>query len=116
MVAKLFLFLNLVTLSACADLTSSGKKVSYIETDDLLSATQIAEKLTAKNECEFIGYVDAKTSYFPGSYSSHENEVHAALKNRAAKMGANLVIANFYQKPAQGVGLLCPAEFITQKN
>lgn len=109
------LILALILFTACADLTSSGRKVKFIESDGKAYVIQEkADVLVAKHDCQFIGYIDAKTSLFPGSYSVHENEIHTALRNRAAKMGANLVIANFYVKPAQGVGLLCPEEFLNQ--
>lgn len=75
---------------------------------------EYAEKIAHQHDCEFIGFVEAKTSYFPGSYSIHENELHSALRNRAAKMGANVVVANFYAKPANGVGLLCPESYVHQ--
>jgi hypothetical protein len=99
----------LIFLAGCANLTTSGAKVKFIENNGRAYEIQeMADKFAAKNECRFVGYVDADPSTFPGSYSLTENEIHAALRNRAAKMGANVVIANFYQKPAQGVGLLCP--------
>jgi hypothetical protein len=105
----------LLIISACADLTETGSKVQFVEVDG--AAWQIqetADKMVAKHDCRFVGYVDAKTSVFPGSYSSHENEIHSALRNRAAKIGANVVVANFYKKPAQGVGLECPSEYLNQ--
>lgn len=100
-------------LNGCADITKSGSKVKFIEHNGgALEIQELADKVSAQYNCKFIGYVDAKTALFPGSYSVHENEIHTALRNRAAKMGANLVISNFYRKPAQGVGLLCPPEFL----
>lgn len=96
---------------SCADLTPDGSHVKIVEQDgELIDVQATADKLSAKHNCEFIGFVDAKTSLFPGSYSIHDNEVHTALRNRAAKMGANVVIANFYRKPAQGIGLKCPPD------
>lgn len=104
-------FIPLFFLCACANLTQSGAKVRYVEHNGSpLEIQDTADKMIGKNNCTFIGYVDAETALFPGSYSIHENEVHTALRNRAAKMGANVVIANFYKKPAQGVGLLCPED------
>lgn len=100
-----------LSLTACANLTKSGARVKFIEIDgELLEIQETAEKFAVKNNCEYVGFVDADPALFPGSYSLHENEIHSALRNRAAKMGANLVIANFYRKPAQGVGLKCPPE------
>lgn len=108
---KALLFMMLL-ISSCADLTTSGAKVGYVESDgDAHEVQDLADKLVAKNNCKFIGYVDAKTALFPGSYSIEENEIHTALRNRAAKIGANVVVANFYRKPAQGIGLLCPEDF-----
>jgi hypothetical protein len=108
-IISLFLFVS------CADLSESGSRVRFIEHNGGLAEIQdLADKLTAKNDCRFIGFVDSNTSLFPGSYSTHENEIHAALRNRAAKMGANLIIANFYRKPAQGIGMSCPEEFLNQ--
>lgn len=98
-------------LVACADITPQGSKVSVIETQGPAWQIQdLADKVAAQKNCKFIGYLDADTAAFPGSYSTHDNEIHSALKNRAAKVGANLVIADFYRKPAQGIGLLCPEE------
>lgn len=109
----IFGFLFLV---GCADISKSGKKVRFIEQDgNALAIQDKADRISAQYGCKFIGYVDAKTSLFPGSYSVHENEVHTALRNKAAKMGANVVISNFYRKPAQGVGLLCPQEFLNSE-
>lgn len=103
------MLLGLIFLVSCADVTPAGKRIHIVETEGTLGDAQvIADKMIAKKDCEFVAYLDAKTSVFPGSYSVHENEIHAALRNRAAKVGANTIIANFYQKPAQGVGLLCP--------
>lgn len=99
----------LITLVSCANLTKEGAKVRFVEHEgSALEIQETADKMIGKHDCRFIGYVDAKTSLFPGSYSVHENEIHSALRNRAAKIGANVVIANFYKKPAQGVGLFCP--------
>lgn len=114
---KVMKFLALLLLSvSCADLTPSGRKVHFIEVNgSALEIQERADKIVAENDCRFIGYIDAKTSLFPGSYSVHENEIHAALRNRAAKVGANLVIANFYKKPAQGVGLLCSENVFTNQ-
>lgn len=98
-------------LYGCADLTPSGARVKFVESEgDLADIQEIADKMAAEKNCSFMGYVDAKTSVFPGSYSVHENEIHSALRNRAAKVGANVVIANFYKKPAQGAVLKCPEE------
>jgi hypothetical protein len=66
-----------------------------------------ADELVGKHGCAYLGFINADASYFPPSYSVHENEIHAALRNRAAKVNANLVIANFYQRPAQGIALKC---------
>lgn len=108
------LFLIIFTTS-CADLTPSGSKVGYVESDGgALEVQELADRIAAKNNCKFIGYVDADAALFPGSYSLADNEIHTALRNRAAKMGANLVVANFYRRPAQGVGLLCPKDFVNQ--
>lgn len=102
-------YLFLLILISCADLTTSGAKVRFVEEEgSLLEIQETADKMVAKNDCSFIGFIDADTALFPGSYSTHENEIHSALRNRAAKIGANVVIANFYRKPAQGIGLLCP--------
>lgn len=102
-----------VLLTACADITKKGSKVKFIEEQGgALAIQEKADKLEERFGCKFIGYVDAQTSLFPGSYSIHENEIHTALRNKAGKMGANLIIANFYKKPAQGVGLYCPDEFL----
>lgn len=93
----------------CADLTTSGAKVKIVEVEgELVDVMETSDKMVAKNDCKFIAIIDAKTSLFPGSYSVHDNEIHSALRNRAAKIGANVVVANFYRKPAQGVGLQCP--------
>lgn len=106
----------LFILVGCADITKSGSKVKFIEHDGgAFEIQDKADKISAQYGCKFVGYVDAKTSPFPGSYSVHENEVHTALRNKAAKMGANVVISNFYRKPAQGVGLLCPQEFLNSE-
>ena len=102
-------------ISACANLTKSGSKVRFVEQQGALYKVQeTADKMVAKHDCEFLGYIDSDTSVFPGSYSTHENEIHSALRNRAAKIGANVVVANFYHKPAQGVGLICPEEYLNQ--
>lgn len=106
-----YFILILLTFS-CANLTESGAKVSFIETPDQgVELMNYADMVSAKHSCSFIGFIDAKTSFFPGSYSVHQNEVHAALRNRSAKIGANVVVANFYVKPARGIGLLCPETF-----
>ena len=98
-------------IASCADLTPSGAMVKFVESEgDLAEIQELADKMAAEKDCTFMGYIDAKTSLFPGSYSVHENEIHSALRNRAAKVGANLVIANFYKKPAQGAILKCPEE------
>lgn len=105
----------LILLASCADLTPAGSKVRFVESDGgALEIQNLADRIAAKNNCRFVGYVDAETSLFPGSYSNYDNEIHTALRNRAAKIGANLVIANFYRKPAQGVGLSCPETFLNQ--
>jgi hypothetical protein len=104
----------LIILTACANLTPPGSKVGFIETNGSgYEVMEYADRIAAEHSCDFIGYVDAKSSVFPGSYSVHENEVHSALRNRAAKMGVNVVVANFYEKPARGVGLLCPESFVS---
>lgn len=96
-------------LSSCAHITPAGSRVKIVEQEgSLLEISETADKLVAKHNCSFVGFVDAKTSLFPGSYSLHDNEIHTALRNRAAKIGANVVVANFYRKPAQGIGLSCP--------
>jgi hypothetical protein len=105
--------LFLLIVCSCANLTESGAKVGYVETSGKgIEVMELADKIAAQHDCKFVGFIDAKTSKFPGSYSVHENEIHSALRNRAAKIGANVVVANFYQKPANGVGLLCPEEFV----
>ena len=97
---------------ACADVTKPGKKVHFVESSKgAVDWQEKADFLEAKHNCEYIGFADAKTSIFPPSYSQQENEIHAALRNRAAKMGGNLVISNFYQKPAQGIVMNCPQEY-----
>lgn len=107
--------LSLWIVLSCANLTESGSKVTFIESNEgAFEMQEIADKLIAKEECKYLGFIDADTAHFPGSYSVHDNEIHSALRNRAAKVGANLVIANFYQKPAQGIVLLCPEEFLSQ--
>lgn len=107
--------LLLLLALGCANVTSTGKEVRYVESDgSLLEFEEIAETLKVKHNCREIGVAHAKASHFPPSYSLHENEVHAALKNRAAKMGGNLVIANFYVKPARGVVMECPEEYLVQ--
>lgn len=105
----------LLLFPACANLTKSGANVHFVEQEgQLWELQETADKMVAKHDCEFLGFIDAKTSKFPGSYSVHENEVHTALRNRAAKIGANVVVANFYKKPAQGIGLKCPPEYLNQ--
>lgn len=87
--------------------------MGFVETTGRGEAVmELAEKIAHKHDCKFIGFIDTKTSKFPGSYSIHENEIHSALRNQAAKIGANVVVANFYEKPANGVGLLCPEEYV----
>ena len=109
---KLILFVFFLFVS-CADLTSSGARVSYIESPGSeLEVLELAEKVAVEKNCEFLGYVNADAALFPGSYSIQNNEIHAALRNRAAKMGANLVVANFYRRPARGIGLQCPTYFV----
>lgn len=112
---KLGIFVSSLFFVSCADVTRPGRKVHFIEIEDgkAFQMQEKADKMVAHNGCRFVGWLDAKTSKFPGSYSIHENEIHAALRNRAAKLGANLVIANFYQKPAQGIGLDCPESVLT---
>lgn len=103
----------LILMSSCADISKSAKNVHYLEVKGTpLEVQETADKLVAKKRCSFVGYLGADTSVFPGSYSTHENEIHSALRNRAAKLGANLVVANFYKKPAQGIGLICPENFL----
>ncbi len=105
--------LVLLLLSSCANLTKSGAKVHFVEMEGTpLQIQEVADKMAAKHNCRFIDYIDSDTALFPGSYSIHENEIHSALRNRAAKIGANVVVANFYRKPAQGIGLLCPDEYL----
>lgn len=110
---KKALFLtSFLILISCADVTKPGKKVHFVESSKgAVDWQEKADFLEAKHNCEYIGFADAKTSYFPPSYSQQENEVHAALRNRAAKMGGNLVISNFYQKPAQGIVMNCPPDY-----
>ena len=109
---RVLLITFFLVLSSCADVTRPGKKVHFVESDKGAADWQDkADFLEAKHDCQYIGFADAKTSYFPPSYSQQENEVHAALRNRAAKMGGNLVISNFYQKPAQGIVMSCPQEY-----
>jgi hypothetical protein len=111
---KLILLLYFLFVS-CANLTTSGARVSYVESPGTaLEVMNLAEEIAAKNNCEFLGYVNADAALFPGSYSVQNNEIHAALRNRAAKMGANLVVANFYQKPPRGIGLQCPSTFVNE--
>lgn len=106
------LFITALLFVACADVTKPGKKVHFVESSEGAADWQEkADFLTAKHDCEYLGFADAKTSIFPPSYSLHENEIHAALRNRAAKMGGNVVIANFFQKPAQGIVMNCPSEY-----
>lgn len=112
----LVLLLCVLFLSACADVTSSGKKVHFIESDkEAVDFQEKADFLEAKHDCEFIGFTDPNTAHFPPSYSTYENEIHAALRNSAAKMGGNVVIANFYKKPAQGIVMNCPEEYFQLK-
>jgi TPP-dependent indolepyruvate ferredoxin oxidoreductase alpha subunit len=104
----LFKMMFLLALTGCADLTKSGAKVRFVEhAGPFIEMQEMADRMVAKNNCDYVGIVDAKTALFPGSYSVHDNEIHTALRNRAAKIGANLVIANFYLKPARGIGLFC---------
>lgn len=103
------LYLIFLTLLSCADLTPSGAKVGFVQTNGgMVEVQEMADRMVAEKNCMFISYIEADTALFPGSYSVHENEIHSALRNRAAKIGANVVIANFYKKPAQGAGLKCP--------
>lgn len=105
----------LMVLNSCANLTSSGADVSYIESNgDLLEFAAIAEKMVAKHDCLEVGIAHAKTAKFPPVYSLHDNEVHAALRNRAAKMGGNVVIANFMMRPARGIVMKCPDQYLKQ--
>ncbi|MFP5387479.1 MAG: hypothetical protein ACLGHN_15480 [Bacteriovoracia bacterium] len=111
---KLMLLLNILFLS-CADLTTSGARVRYVESPgSALEVLTLAEEIASKNNCEFLGYINADAALFPGSYSLQDNEIHAALRNRAAKIGANLVVANFYRKPPRGIGLSCPLAFLSE--
>lgn len=113
----LLLLASVLFFQGCADVTPSGKKVHFVESEkDLLDYEEKADFLTAKHGCEFVGIADAKASYFPPSYSTHENEIHAALRNRAAKMGGNLVISNFYRKPPQGVVMKCPETYFREES
>src|SRR5690606_19326259 len=110
---KMKYLILILLLISCANLTESGAKVGFIETTGRgLEVMEFAEKISANHGCKFMGFIEARTSLFPPSYSIHQNEVHAALRNRAAKIGANVIVANFYEKPARGVGLLCPEEFV----
>jgi hypothetical protein len=107
-----WILLTLV-FSSCANLTPFGAKVGIIETEGSgFEVMDFADKISSKHSCQFVGYVDAKAALLPGSYSLHDNEIHTALRNRAAAIGANVVVANFYEKPARGVGLLCPETFV----
>lgn len=100
-------------LVSCANLTSGGAKVGFVETSGRgVEVMDYADKISARHGCRFIDYVTANASLFPGSYSVHENEIHSALRNRAAKIGANVIVANFYERPARGIGLLCPDDFV----
>jgi hypothetical protein len=72
----------------------------------------LADRVLSKYDCRFVGYISADAALFPGVYSLHQNEIHAALRNQGAKIGANVVVANFYERPAQGVGLICPEDFV----
>lgn len=100
---------------SCADVTPQGARIHIIESQgSRLDYAASADKLVAKHDCQNLGFVDAKTSLFPPSYDVHENEIHAALRNRAAKMGANVLMANFYQKPATGIALLCSEEALKE--
>lgn len=106
---KLILLLFFLLVS-CADLTTSGARVSYVESQgSALEVLNQAEEIAAKKNCKFLGYLNADAALFPGSYSIQDNEIHTALRNRAAKTGANLVVANFYRRPARGIGLQCPS-------
>lgn len=110
------IFILCFLIFACADVTKPGKKVHFVESSKgAWDWQEKADFLTAKHDCQYLGFADADTSYFPPSYSLHENEIHAALRNRTAKMGGNVVIANFYQKPAQGIVMNCPAEYFQDK-
>lgn len=106
--------LFLIIISACANITSEGGKISIVEsTGSVLDFQKIADKLKDKHDCIDLGIIHAKTSLFPPSYSVRENEVHAALRNRTARVGGNLVIANFYIKPATGIAMKCPPDIKT---
>jgi hypothetical protein len=113
---KVYRYIPLVLLlSSCANITPEGAKVSYVEVSgNALEVQEVADRIAAKSSCRFLGYLDAKTAMFPGSYSIHDNEIHSALRNRAAKVGANVVVANFYKKPAQGIGLSCPESYFKE--
>jgi hypothetical protein len=103
----------LFLLASCANLTTAGSKVRFIESmGSPVEIQKLVDKMVAQNDCRFMGFINTNTALFPGPYSVHENEIHSALRNRAAKMGANLVIANFYRKPAHGAGLVCPETFL----
>lgn len=98
------LFLLLIFL-ACAKVTKAGRRIYLIESSGTrLDFQNLGDKLEAKYGCKFLGYIDAKTPFFPPTAEHHENEVHAALRNEGARMGANVVIGNFYVKPATGLG------------
>lgn len=110
-----FNFTLLLLVVSCADLTKSGRQVRFIESNEgALEIQELADKLIAEKSCQYLGFIDSDTALFPGSYSIHDHEIHSALRNRAAKVGGNLVIANFYKKPAQGIALLCPEEFLNE--
>lgn len=102
-------YLIFLTFLSCADLTTKGAEVGFVQTEGgMVEIQEVSDRMIAKKNCMFISYIQADTALFPGSYSIHENEIHSALRNRAAKLGANVVIANFYKKPAQGAALKCP--------
>ncbi len=114
----MFAYLSIIAiflLASCADVSESGKHVFLVEIDgDIAQMRKIADKMIQKYGCEDLGFIHAKASYFPPVYSVHENEIHAALRNRGAHIGANVVVGNFYQRPATGVGLKCDPEIIHQ--
>lgn len=108
-------FLALIFIYSCADVSEAGKRVYLVEVDgNIADMRKTAEKMMAKYGCADLGFLHAQASYFPPSYSVHENEIHAALRNRGATVGANVVIGNFYQRPATGIGLKCDDEIMKE--
>ncbi len=107
------IILCLLLSISCARVTKAGRKVYLIESNGTrLDFQNQADQLEARYGCKFLGYIDANTAVFPPTAEHHENEIHAALRNEGAKMGANVVIGNFYVKPATGLGLHCDEEIL----